>query len=318
MEKQKLLVIAAPTASGKSALALLCAEAFGGELISGDSMQIYKDMNIGTAKPSLEEQQRVRHHLIDVAEIHEAYSSGDFVEAAQAAITDITERGRLPILVGGSGMYLELVAGEAQLPEMGASEELREKLYEVARSEGVGKLHSMLREVDPESAEAIHQNNVKRVVRAIEVFSLTGVTMSEWKRRSERKGGRYEVFSVYLERERASLYEMINERVDHFVEAGLFEEARMLFEKGLETTPTASQAIGYKELFPFFKGEATKEECVELLKKNTRNLAKRQVTYFNRMKFGLRLACDGRTVEEAFSSLCEDRGFLDFIGKEKI
>ena len=312
MKKIPLLVIAGPTASGKSALALTCAKRFDGELISGDSMQIYIGMDIGTAKPTKEEQTEVKHHLVDLIDINESYSSGDFKEAAKKVAREIYSRGRLPILVGGSGLYVELVVNDFALPEISSSEKIREELYGIAKEKGNEYLHSMLREIDPESADAIHYNNVKRVVRAIEVYRGTGVAMSEWNRRSKLTKNEFLPFCVYLDWEREKLYSRINERVDAFIDEGLLDEVKALYEKGLQNTPTASQAIGYKEFFPYLRGESGISECVDALKQSTRNLAKRQVTYFTRMKFDLKLNPDGKTAEELFEALNEDEAFLKF------
>jgi len=313
VNKIPLLVIAGPTASGKSALAFKCAKKLCGELISGDSMQIYKGMDIGTAKPTKAEQAEVKHHLVDVIEISEAYSSGDFKDAAKSAAREIFSRGKLPILVGGSGLYVELVVNDFSLPEISSSDKLRDELYGIAREKGNEYLHSMLGEIDPESAEAIHFNNVKRVVRAIEVYRGTGVTMSEWNRRSKMNENEFEPYCVYLDWEREKLYSRINERVDEFVKNGLLDEARTLYENGLESTPTASKAIGYKELLPYLKGVCELDECIDALKQSTRNLAKRQVTYFTRMRFDKKLDPDKRSSDELFEELLADEGFSEFI-----
>ncbi len=317
MKKIPLLVIAGPTASGKSAFALKCASKLDGELISGDSMQIYKGMDVGTAKPTKEEQAEVKHHLVDLIDIHESYSSGDFKDAAKKVARDIYSRGKLPILVGGSGLYVELVVNDFSLPEISSSEQIREELYAIAKEKGNEHLHSLLAKFDAESAAAIHYNNVKRVVRAIEVYRGTGVTMSEWNRRSKMSESEFFPFCVYLDWEREKLYSRINERVDAFVDEGLLEEARLLYERGLETTPTASQAIGYKELLPYIKGEAELSCCIDALKQSTRNLAKRQVTYFTRMKFDLKIDPDGKSGDEMFELLAADEGFASFIKEYK-
>ena len=317
MKKIPLLVIAGPTASGKSALALKCASKLDGELISGDSMQIYKGMDVGTAKPTKEEQAEVKHHLVDLIDIHESYSSGDFKDAAKKVARDIYSRGKLPILVGGSGLYVELVVNDFSRPEISSSEQIREELYAIAKEKGNEHLHSLLAKFDAESAAAIHYNNVKRVVRAIEVYRGTGVTMSEWNRRSKISESEFFPFCVYLDWEREKLYSRINERVDAFVDEGLLEEARLLYERGLETTPTASQAIGYKYLLPYIKGEAELSCCIDALKQSTRNLAKRQVTYFTRMKFDLKIDPDGKSGDEMFELLAADEGFASFIKEYK-
>lgn len=276
-------------------------------------MQIYVGMDIGTAKPTKEEQAEVKHHLVDVIDIQAGYSSGDFKDAAKKAAREIYSRGKLPILVGGSGLYVELVVNDFSLPEISSSEAIRAELYGIAKEKGNEYLHSMLREIDTESAEAIHYNNVKRVVRAIEVYRGTGVTMSEWNRRSKLNENEFLPFCVYLDWDREKLYSRINERVDVMVADGLLDEVRALYDAGLASTPTASQAIGYKEFFPYLRGEAELSECIDALKQSTRNLAKRQVTYFTRMNFDLKLNPDGKTAEELFDSLNGDEAFLEFI-----
>ena len=236
-----------------------------------------------------------------------------FKDATKSAAREIFSRGKLPILVGGSGLYVELVVNDFSLPEISSSDKLRDELYGIAREKGNEYLHSMLGEIDPESAEAIHFNNVKRVVRAIEVYRGTGVTMSEWNRRSKMNENEFEPYCVYLDWDREKLYSRINERVDEFVKNGLLDEARTLYENGLESTPTASKAIGYKELLPYLKGACELDECIDALKQSTRNLAKRQVTYFTRMRFDKKLDPDKRSSDELFEELLADEGFSEFI-----
>ncbi len=283
MEKIPLLVVVGPTASGKSEYAINAALRLGGEVISGDSMQIYRRMDIGTAKPSLDEMRGVTHHLIDVADITEPFSAARFVELASCAIKDIHDRGRLPIIAGGTGLYIDtLVSGTV----LGATEDdpvLRDELFSLAERIGAEALHAQLAQVDPESAESIHPNNIKRVVRALEIYRKTGITKTEFDRRSRQTESIYDAKTVYLcPKERDSIYRRIDRRVDKMFEMGLESEVRALYEDGLANTPTASQAIGYKEFYPYFEGTTDISSVKEAICLNTRHYAKRQLTWFNR------------------------------------
>ena len=284
-----LLVVIGPTASGKSALALRLAEELNGEILSGDSMQVYRGMDIGTAKPTAGERVRVPHHLIDILDIDAAFSAADFVGLATAAARDVCRRGRLPILAGGTGLYIELLLSGGPAPTAPADEKVREALYAFARREGNDALWARLAALDPETAAAAHPNNVKRVVRALEIYELTGRTKSE-----QDKAGRFfeplfDPFVVRLGGERETIYARIDRRFDRLLSDGLLDEARALYARGLAGTPTASQAIGYKELLPFLCGAETLETCVETAKRASRRYAKRQETYFNRIPADLRL-----------------------------
>ena len=278
MEKIKLTVITGPTASGKSAMAECLALETGGEIVSCDSMQIYRGLDIGTAKPTLEERARVPYHMLDIVDMEEEYSCADFVQAANAAITDIASRGKMPILCGGTGLYVENILYPTEFSTAGADEEYRRSLEVYTNSE----LYQMLKEVDPESAAANHENNRKRVARALEIYHLTGITKSEWDRQSRKKESPYEVRHISLmASDREYLYERINLRVDKMMSEGLLEEAKLV---DFERCKTAAQAIGYKELHGYLEGEITLEEAVENLKRSTRNYAKRQLTWFSRYK----------------------------------
>ncbi len=282
MKKIPLLVVVGPTASGKSALAIKKALSLNGEIISGDSMQIYKGMDIGTAKPSLEEMAGVPHHLIDVADISQPFSAARFVELASKAIEDITSRGKLPIIAGGTGLYIDTLISGTQLTVAEDDYELRERLFKEAEEKGAEALHQRLAEVDPESADAIHPNNVKRVVRALEIYLTTGMTKSQLDRES-RQESIYDSHIIYIcPEKRETIYERINKRVDKMFEMGLADEVEALVKKGLRETPTASQAIGYKEFYPYFDGIIDLETVKENICLNTRHYAKRQLTWFNR------------------------------------
>lgn len=281
-ERPTLLAVVGPTASGKSALALELARHLDGEIVSCDSMQVYRGMDIGTAKPTAAEQELVPHHLIDILEPEADFSVNDYVIAAEAAVRDILSRGRLPILCGGTGLYLDafLRGGEAETP--GADPAVRAELNGVLETDGPDFLHEMLAAVDPESAATVHKNNTKRVIRALEIYRATGTPKSEWDRRSRELPPRYNACVlglVYADRE--ILYGRIERRVDQMIAEGLVEETRTLLERGVfAASRTACAAIGYKELLPYCRGECDLDSAVAELKTATRRYAKRQMTWF--------------------------------------
>jgi len=283
MTKIPLLVVVGPTASGKSAYAIKKAIELGGEIISGDSMQIYRGMDIGTAKPSTEEMQGVPHHLIDIANIEEPFSAARFLELASGAIVDISSRGKLPIIAGGTGLYIDTLISGTQLSATADDPVLRESLFRYAEENGASALHSRLAKVDPEAAKTIHPNNIKRVARAIEIYELTGETKTELDKKSKQGEGIYAPHTVYIQpKERETIYERIDKRVEVMFSLGLEAEVKSLYEKGLKETPTASQAIGYKEFYPYFEGFCDIQAVKEAICLNTRHYAKRQLTWFNR------------------------------------
>ncbi len=278
-----LLAIVGPTACGKSQLAVELAKALGGEILSCDSMQIYKRMNVGTAKPMPSEMGGIPHHLLDFADPHKPFSCADYVEAARRQIAHCTERGVLPILCGGTGLYLDRLLGGGCEEESEPNEILREELRRFAEQNGNHALHERLRAVDPESAEAIHENNVHRVIRALEIFETTGIPKSEWDRRSKTAEAAYDATVIGLRyTNRELLYARIQDRVDVMLANGLLEETEMLMREGVfETNATAAQAIGYKELLSYLHGEESLGDAVERLKTATRRYAKRQMTWFS-------------------------------------
>ncbi len=278
---RKIIAVVGPTASGKTALAIELAKKYNGEVVSCDSMQIYKHMNIGTAKPDKGEMSGIVHHMIDVVEPFDNYSVAVFVKAARECIDDILERGKLPILAGGTGLYMDSVINNIEFTELEGDEELRIKLQKIADNEGVESLHNMLKERDLEAAEKIHPNNVRRVIRAIEICEITGQTFTEVSRNS-RKEPVYDALIFGLEYERAVLYNRINKRVDKMVEMGLIDEVKMLKSMGLNSKHTAMQAIGYKEIVEYLDGKATLDEAIDKIKQESRRYAKRQLTWFKR------------------------------------
>ena len=284
-DKIPLIICAGPTASGKTALSVELALRLNGEIVSADSMQIYKYMDIGTAKPSLEERRGVPHHLMDFVEPTEDYSLADYAAAAHEAIKDIYSRSKLPIMVGGTGLYIDTVADNIKLESPGENEELRQKLSKLAAEKGNGFVHSMLKEIDPESYEKLHENDLKRVIRAIEIFELTGKTIGEYNRLSRNAETIYDCKRFMIEWDRDVLYARINRRVDEMLEAGLVDETEKLLKMGLKPENTAMQAIGYKEIAEFLSGLCSLEEAVENVKRESRRYAKRQISWFKRRDY---------------------------------
>lgn len=276
-----LLVIGGPTASGKTALAIELAKRLCGEIVSADSMQVYKYMNIGSAKPDEEEKQGVPHHLLDVCEPTENFSLGDYLVLARKAIEDIHERGRLPVVAGGTGLYINSLINNIELTDEQDTSRIREKLTEFARKNGNEALFERLRKIDPESAERIHPNNVKRVMRALEIFESTGKTMTESLKESIRPPV-YKAVQYAINHDREVLYDRINRRVDIMLEQGLVEEVEGLVKRGCSRNNTSMQGIGYKEVLDHLEGKTTSEEMAEEIKQATRRYAKRQITWFKR------------------------------------
>lgn len=280
IKKIPIVVVCGPTASGKTKLAVDLAKEFNGEIISADSMQIYKGLDIASAKPTEEEREGIPHHLMDFLDPRNGYSVADYVIEARRLIADISARGKLPVICGGTGLYINAIVDNIEFDDTGSDHEYRERLKAVAREKGNGAVLEMLREVDPESAERLHENNLSRVIRALEVYHLSGKTMTEIQAESRKNPSPYEPCMLMIDWDREILYDRINRRVDIMLQNGLLEEAREFFTH--EDYVTASQAIGYKELKPYFDGEKELSECVEHLKQETRKYAKRQLTWFRK------------------------------------
>ncbi len=280
MEKQFVIVICGPTASGKTALSVELAKEFDAEIISADSMQIYKGMDIATAKPSLEERQGIPHYLMDFLDPSESFSVADYVRLAHEKIKEIASRGKIPMIVGGTGLYISSLINNIRFEESECDYAYREELRLLAEEKGNGYLLNMLREIDPVTAATLHENNQSRVIRALEVYKTTGKTMSQTQEESRTEPSPYEPCMIALDYDREQLYDRINKRVDIMLNIGLLKEAKEFFSK--DNYPTAAQAIGYKELLPYFKGEKELSECVEHLKQETRKYAKRQLTWFRK------------------------------------
>lgn len=277
---KKLTVICGPTATGKTALAVECARLLGGEVVSCDALLVYKRLNIGTAKPTEEERGGIPHHLIDVAEPWENFSVSDFEKLALRAVDDILSRGKVPVLCGGTGFYINSVLFQSSFGKTPASPELREKYRKLYEERGGEYLHGLLKECDWESAEKLHPNDVKRVIRALEIYELTG------KRKSEQNDGQtprflYEAFAFDYPRE--ELYARIDRRVDNMLSAGLVEEVKALLASGIPENAQCMQGIGYKEVVVSLKNNNLNSTMSDIIKKNTRNYAKRQLTFFKRL-----------------------------------
>lgn len=292
----KIVSITGPTASGKTALSIAVAGALGGEIISCDSMQIYRGLTVGTAAPTTEEMNGIPHWGIGICEPTDSFSAADWVAYAGERIEDITSRGKMSVVCGGTGLYLDSLMQIQTFVENDRDDALRNHLHHIAETEGNETLHRMLAGIDPEAAEAIHCNNVKRVVRAIEIYKTTGKTKTETDRIQKTPEKRYDEFRVILDfADRQVLYDRINRRVDLMLETGILEEARTLWEYAKahpgESLGTAWQAIGYKEFFPYFDGDCSLAEAAELLKQASRQYAKRQMTWFRRSE-GYRLIPD--------------------------
>jgi tRNA dimethylallyltransferase len=277
---ERLVVLIGPTAVGKTKMSIELAKRLNAEIISGDSMQIYRGMDIGTAKIKPEEMEGIPHHLIDIKDPAESFSVAEFQQLVRPLIRDIAKRGKLPMIVGGTGLYIQSVIYDYRFSDAPSDEAYRRKLRRMAQEQEGGEmlLYEQLKEVDPESAERIHPRNMKRVIRALEVYHCTGKPLSEWQR-AETRELLYDAAVVGLTMEREALYGRINERVDHMIEEGLLEEVRALYERGLRDCQSV-QAIGYKELYAYFDGELTLQEAIEQLKQNSRRYAKRQLTWF--------------------------------------
>lgn len=296
--KLQVLAIVGPTAVGKTALSLQLAHRLQGEIINGDSMQVYKGLDIGTAKIQQHEMEGIPHHLFDLKEPTESFSVAEYQQAVRTKIEEVLKRGKLPIIVGGTGLYIQSVLYDFRFTEQAANEEIRQRLEEELVKLGAEALYARLTELDPESAEKIHPNNHRRLIRALEIVEVTGKTKDE----HENNKGTIPLYNhliIGLDANRDWLYARINERVDLMVEQGLIEEARALWNKGIRNVQAVS-AIGYKELYAYFDGQMSLDAALEWMKKNTRNYAKRQLTYFRNkllIQWFDRKLCDEKIIE---------------------
>ncbi len=279
---QPLIILTGPTAVGKTGLSIDLAEAVGGEIISADSMQVYRHMDIGSAKVTEREMRGIPHHLIDVLEPTEEFHVALFQKMAKEAMKGIRSRGHIPIVAGGTGFYIQALAYDIDFTESDTDEALRRELEQTAREKGPDYVHQMLKEVDPEAAAQIHAHNTKRVIRAIEFYRQTKTRISEHNERERRRQSPYDLFYYVLNTDRALLYERIEQRVDEMIEQGLVEEVRRLMAMGCVRHMASMQGLGYKEILDYLEGRCSLEEAVRIIKRDTRHFAKRQLTWFRR------------------------------------
>ncbi|GBU06153.1 tRNA dimethylallyltransferase [Faecalimonas umbilicata] len=281
-EKKPLIILTGPTAVGKTKASIGLAKAIGGEIISADSMQVYRHMDIGSAKITKEEMADVPHYLIDVLEPEEEFHVVRFQQMAKAAMTDIYSRGKIPIIVGGTGFYIQALLYDIDFTENEGDSVYREKLEALAKEKGAAYLHGQLAMVDPKSAEEIHANNIKRVIRALEFYHQTGQKISEHNERERQKESPYQFCYFVLNDRRECLYERIDQRVDQMIRNGLVQEVQTLKERGCTKQMVSMQGLGYKEIFSYLEGDCSLEEAVYIIKRDTRHFAKRQLTWFKR------------------------------------
>ncbi len=311
-EKIPVIVVCGPTASGKTAVGVELALRLGGEVVSADSMQIYKGLAISTAKPSFEEMKGVPHHLMDFLEPDEPFSVADYVKMARECISDIRSRGKLPIIVGGTGLYINSLIDNISFDHIVSDDSLRKELEEEAEKMGKEHMHEKLRSLDPQAAESIHPNNVIRVIRAIEMCLLSGRTGSENREESRKNQSPYEPCMIGLTCfDRQVLYDRINRRVDKMFEDGLEAEVRAVYEKF--KLRTAFNAIGFKEMIPYFEGECSLEEAADKIKQESRHYAKRQLTWFRR---DVRITWADTANSEQFDGIISN--CLNIVAKSKI
>ena len=280
--KKPLIILTGPTAVGKTKASIGLAKALNGEIISADSMQVYKYMDIGSAKIRPEEMDVIKHYLIDELEPDEEFHVVRFQQMAKAAMEEIYAKGKVPIVVGGTGFYIQALLYDIDFTENEEDTAYRMELEQIAKENGPEKLHEMLREVDPESADAIHANNVKRVIRALEFYKLTGQKISEHNEKERAKESPYEFCYFVLNDDRKLLYDRIDLRIDKMMEEGLLEEVSSLKNKGYTKDMVSMQGLGYKEILDYLNGECSLEEAIYILKRDTRHFAKRQLTWFRR------------------------------------
>ena len=297
-EMEKVVVIAGPTASGKTELAINLAKITSGEIISSDSMQIYKYMDIGTAKPSKEEIQGIPHHMLDVVSPEEPFNVSLYKEKAEVIISDILKRNKLPIIAGGTGLYINSLIYNIKFSETVCDEEFRERMNQLAITEGPQKLHEMLKKVDPESAARIHCNNIKKVIRALEVYEFTQKPISQHQKESRMEPPPYHYLIFILDMDRDELYRRIDARVDYMVANGLIEEVNNLKKRGCDESLTSMQGLGYKEIFRYLDNKISYEDAIKIIKRDTRHYAKRQITWFKAINEATWLPAGKRNLEK--------------------
>ena len=309
--KQPLLILTGPTAVGKTALSIQAAKQWNGEIISADSMQVYRYMDIGSAKVTEDEMDGIPHHLISVLQPDEPFHVVRFKEMALKAMEEIYSRGRLPIVTGGTGFYIQALLYDIDFTENNADTEYRRHLEALAAERGAEFLHDMLKARDPQAAEEIHAHNVKRVIRALEFYEKTGTPISVHNKQERERESPYQFAYVVLTRDRGELYRRIDLRVDQMMGAGLLEEVKGLRDRGYTRDLVSMQGLGYKELLSYLDGECSLSEAVRIIKRDTRHFAKRQLTWFRRERQTDWISMDGKTDEEilkALAAVMEKRG----------
>lgn len=283
MTKPKVIVICGPTASGKTALSIELAKKINGEIVSCDSMQIYKDMDIGTAKPTIEEMQGIKHYMLDFVSPDERYSVADYKKQAKQAIRKIIEKGKVPIVVGGTGLYVDSLIYEIEYQDIEFDEKYRKQLEERSKKEGLEVLYNEAKKIDPEAITKISPNDKKRILRILEIYNATGKNKTEQEKESRKNEVEfdYKVYAISWDREK--LYDRINQRVDIMIDQGLIEEVQKIYSK-YNKFPTAMQGLGYKEVLEYLEGKCNKQEMIDKIKQETRRYAKRQLTWFRKNK----------------------------------
>ena len=299
----KVLVICGCTASGKSSLAIECAKQLNTEIISADSMQIYRGMDVGTAKPTPQEMEGIKHHMLDVADPKQSFTVSDYEKLALPIVERLLSEGKVPIICGGTGFYINALLYKSQFGNAGADAKIRTELEAYCEQHGKSALHALLKEKDPESAQILHENDVKRVVRALEIFFATGKKKSEQK---DEPIPRFDFTCVSIDHPRERLYERINQRVDIMAKQGLLPEVRGLMSEGLGLAHQSMQGIGYKEVLQGFEEGWSEEEIFDLIKKNTRNYAKRQITFFKRMQNHVVVPANEATAERVIERFLKE------------
>ena len=296
----KVLVVCGATASGKTSLSIACAKKLNTEIISADSMLVYEGLDVGTAKPSKEERQGVLHHLIDVVSPHENFSVSDYESKALPIVEDLLKEGKTPIICGGTGFYINALLYKSQFGNVGANEEIRSFYEQLEKEKGKSYLHALLREKDPQSAEKLHENDVKRVIRALEIYDVTGKAKSL---QCDAPIPRFDFVAVSIQYPRDVLYQRIERRVEEMFACGLIDEVKSLLAVGIDKNHQCMQGIGYKEIVEGLENGASQEEMKEVIKKNTRNYAKRQETFFKRMQNHVYLPPEDATAERVLELL---------------
>ena len=305
---EKVIVICGPTASGKTALSIELAKQINGEIVSADSMQIYRDMNIGTAKPTIEEMQGIKHYLIDFVSPDEIYSVADYKKDAKKSIKEIISKGKTPIIVGGTGLYVDSLIYEIEYQDIKVDEMYRKELEEISENEGLEKLYEMAMKIDPQAMEKISRNDKKRIMRVLEIYKATGKNKTQQEAESRKRPIEYDYKIFAINRDRQKLYDRINKRVDIMIQKGLIQEVKDILQK-YHKFPTAMQGLGYKEVVSYLNGEYTKEEMIEKIKMETRRYAKRQLTWFRKNKQTIWL--DGeKSTDYNMNLICSDCNIL--------